>query len=261
MLKRLISSLVGIPLLLGLSYLGGGYTGLLVIALTLGAVYEVLQLGQKMGIKPWYAVVAGGVVLWLVALFFGGQEFLFPATIAWLIVVLLYQATQFPRITIADTCYNFFAVMYTAALFSHLYLLRQLPQGIEWVFFTFFLVWSTDTGAYLVGMTWGKRKLAPEISPNKSVEGSVGGLVFALLIGIVGYFWIGGSLPFFLILALVVSIGGQLGDLMESALKRSAGVKDSGHLIPGHGGLLDRFDSFVIALPMVYYGVILFFMR
>lgn len=258
MLKRLISAIVGIPLLLGLSYLGGAFTGFLVAALTLGTTYEVLQLGGKMGFKPWYGLTLTGAAVWLLALFLGGAKYLFALAVAWLLAVVFYQAVRYPKVKVADSCYNFFTVLYTAALFSHLYLLRQLPQGIEWVFFTFFLVWGTDTGAYLIGMTWGKRKLAPEISPNKSVEGAIGGLLFALLIAFAGYFWIGGSLPFFLILSLIASMGAQLGDLMESALKRSAGVKDSGKLIPGHGGLLDRFDSFVIALPLVYYGVILF---
>ena len=113
-------------------------------------------------------------------------------------------------------------------------------------------VWLTDTGAFLFGSKWGKRKLAPEVSPNKSWEGAWGGLLLGLLAaGFCSWWRLGLLEPSWLFAGLVVSVSGQLGDLFESMFKRSAGVKDSGTLLPGHGGMLDRLDSLIVAAPVL----------
>ena len=118
----------------------------------------------------------------------------------------------------------------------------------------FIFIWVNDTGAYLVGSRWGKRRLAPSISPKKSVEGSIGGLLLVLLSAVVLRLLLFPELSWLriLLIAAVVAIFGTIGDLFESSLKRQAGVKDSGKLIPGHGGILDRIDSFLLAVPAVY---------
>ena len=118
----------------------------------------------------------------------------------------------------------------------------------------FIFIWVNDTGAYLVGSRWGKRRLAPNISPKKSVEGSIGGLLLVLLSAIVLRLLLFPELSWLsiLLIAAVVAIFGTIGDLFESSLKRQAGVKDSGKLIPGHGGILDRIDSLLLAVPAVY---------
>ena len=118
----------------------------------------------------------------------------------------------------------------------------------------FIFIWVNDTGAYLVGSRWGKRRLAPNISPKKSVEGSIGGLLLVLLSAVVLRLLLFPELSWLriLLIAAVVAIFGTLGDLFESSLKRRAGVKDSGKLIPGHGGILDRIDSLLLAVPAVY---------
>ena len=118
----------------------------------------------------------------------------------------------------------------------------------------FIFIWVNDTGAYLVGSRWGKRRLAPSISPKKSVEGSIGGLLLVLLSAVVLRLLLFPELSWLriLLIAAVVAIFGTIGDLFESSLKRRAGVKDSGKLIPGHGGILDRIDSFLLAVPAVY---------
>lgn len=118
----------------------------------------------------------------------------------------------------------------------------------------FIFIWVNDTGAYLVGSRWGKRRLAPSISPKKSVEGSIGGLLLVLLSAVVLRLLLFPELSWLriLLIAAVVAIFGTLGDLFESSLKRRAGVKDSGKLIPGHGGILDRIDSLLLAVPAVY---------
>ncbi|MFZ3373901.1 MAG: phosphatidate cytidylyltransferase, partial [Desulfitobacteriaceae bacterium] len=147
-------------------------------------------------------------------------------------------------------------------LFSYLYLLRQLEHGITWTFLIFFLVWATDIFAYLIGRRFGQHLLAPKISPKKTREGAWGGLLGSILVGLIFWYWmVGTSLWHILALSLIVGLGGQIGDLFESALKRSAGIKDSGTLIPGHGGILDRCDSLILVLPLVYYYIVNFVMR
>ena len=118
----------------------------------------------------------------------------------------------------------------------------------------FIFIWVNDTGAYLVGSRWGKTPLAPSISPKKTVEGSIGGLLLALLSAVILRLLLFPELSWLhiLLIAAVVAIFGTIGDLFESSLKRQAGVKDSGKLIPGHGGILDRIDSFLLAVPAVY---------
>lgn len=118
----------------------------------------------------------------------------------------------------------------------------------------FIFIWVNDTGAYLVGSRWGKRRLAPNISPKKSVEGSIGGLILVLLSAVILRLLLFPELSWLriLLIATVVAVFGTIGDLFESSLKRQAGVKDSGKLIPGHGGILDRIDSLLLAVPAVY---------
>lgn len=118
----------------------------------------------------------------------------------------------------------------------------------------FIFIWVNDTGAYLIGSRWGKRRLAPNISPKKSVEGSIGGLLLVLLSAVVLRLLLFPELSWLriLLIATVVTVFGTIGDLFESSLKRQAGVKDSGKLIPGHGGILDRIDSLLLAVPAVY---------
>ncbi|MBL6453305.1 MAG: phosphatidate cytidylyltransferase [Porphyromonas sp.] len=118
----------------------------------------------------------------------------------------------------------------------------------------FIFIWVNDTGAYLVGSRWGKRRLAPSISPKKSVEGSIGGILLVLLSAVILRLLLFPELSWLriLLIAAVVAIFGTIGDLFESSLKRQAGVKDSGKLIPGHGGILDRIDSLLLAVPAVY---------
>jgi phosphatidate cytidylyltransferase len=136
-------------------------------------------------------------------------------------------------------------------------LTRALPNGELLIFFLLLVTWAGDTGAYYAGMSLGRRKLAPVISPNKTVEGLIGGLMLAVLAAVGARLWF---LPSFsladcLATGLLLTGAGVLGDLAESALKRSAGVKDSGSLIPAHGGMLDRLDSLLFTAPAFYYYV------
>lgn len=138
------------------------------------------------------------------------------------------------------------------------------PHGNRWLLVALFIVWAADTGAYFTGKRFGgqwfgDRRLAPSISPNKTIEGLVGGLVLAVLVGVVGGYLAGATpaeLPLVALVAFLAAMFSVIGDLYESLMKRHAGVKDSGNLIPGHGGLLDRIDGVVAALPVFAVGQI-----
>ncbi|MGI6119030.1 MAG: phosphatidate cytidylyltransferase [Desulfosporosinus sp.] len=259
MLKRTISAMIGAPLFLGLIYLGGQYTAFLVIVLTLFGLWEFMLIGKQMGIHTWSKLTMLVSVIWLFSLLSGRVEWILPVLIFWLLIGFGRFALTYPKTSLSDASFNLIAVVYSVFLLSHLYLLRQHPSGLEWTFITIFLVWATDMGAYLIGRQFGSHLLAPQVSPKKTVEGSLGGLLISVAVALVLWLHVGGAAWIvYVILALVIGISAQIGDLFESALKRSAGVKDSGKIIPGHGGILDRFDSLIFVLPLVYYGLILF---
>jgi len=127
----------------------------------------------------------------------------------------------------------------------YLFFQARNEQGLAFVLLVLFSIWATDSGAYFVGRKWGKHKLAPSISPNKTIEGSIGGIVVAWIVAIFFQFIhpVEQNLLSLFILVTVISVAGQVGDLIESAVKRHVDVKDSGNILPGHGGILDRFDS------------------
>lgn len=140
-------------------------------------------------------------------------------------------------------------------------MMQARAQSVWVILYALLIVWITDSGAYLIGRKLGKHKLAPHVSPNKTWEGSIGGsLVSVIVVGLYLVFSpvkFAYSLPIMLLLTVVLSVGGQIGDLIESAFKRHYGVKDSGKILPGHGGILDRFDSLLFVLPLMHlFGLI-----
>jgi phosphatidate cytidylyltransferase len=146
-------------------------------------------------------------------------------------------------------------ILYIPLLMSHFILIRRTPSGVLWIFFILVLAFTGDIAAYYVGRALGKSKVLPEVSPGKTTEGTVG-LVIGSVVGCLlfrQFFFPLVPVGHVVILGLVGSVAGQLGDLSESALKRSAGVKDSGSLLPGHGGILDRLDCLMFITPFVYY--------
>jgi phosphatidate cytidylyltransferase len=180
------------------------------------------------------------------------------ATITFLVAaVLLSQLLSGRELKtgLMDTAVVAFGVLYVAWLLGHLILVRRLPEGIFLVFFLFLVTWANDTGAYFVGSLWGRTPLAPRISPKKTWEGMVGGGIASVAAAFACRAWFLESLSAAdaLLIALMVGVAAPLGDLCESVLKRSAGIKDSGAIIPGHGGILDRVDSLIFTTPAFYY--------
>jgi phosphatidate cytidylyltransferase len=155
------------------------------------------------------------------------------------------------------------AFLYIPFLMAHLLMIRLLPQGTNWLLLIMLIVMTNDTAAYYVGSAIGKHRLYEAVSPKKSIEGALGGLVGSLGGTLLAKFTFFATLGFAdaLITALVIGTIGQVGDLFESLLKRSFGVKDSGTLFPGHGGVLDRMDSIIFAAPVTYYYAVYLFGR
>ncbi|MCM3739014.1 phosphatidate cytidylyltransferase [Oceanobacillus luteolus] len=202
----------------------------------------------------------GMIGLWLILL--PDQSAIFPigflsiTDIYTVIILFLLAYTVLVRnkFTFDEAGFVLLTTLYVGIGFYFLVETRLGTQGFSNILFAFFIIWATDTGAYFVGRALGKRKLWPDISPNKTVEGAIGGILAAVIVAVI--FHLIQPFPHSLVIVIIVSIFasivGQVGDLVESAFKRNYGVKDSGKLLPGHGGILDRFDSLLFVLPFLH---------
>jgi phosphatidate cytidylyltransferase len=262
---------LGIPIAVAAAYLGGWVLGVLLATLAaLGAV-ELFRMARLKGVAALDRLGAGAAAAF-VLLATVASAAPWPAATLWLMLVLLVLGIVTaavwargvegnPLLAISVTL---FGAIYTGGLLSHGILLRHLPgvetawHGAALVFAPVLLTWASDTSAYFVGRQWGSRKLIPSVSPGKTVEGSLGALAGTVVVAVLysevlrqfeNYRL---DLGTALVLGLLVSVAAQIGDLVESLLKRDAGVKDSGGFFPGHGGVLDRLDSLLFTLPLAY---------
>ncbi|MBQ3105060.1 MAG: phosphatidate cytidylyltransferase [Lachnospiraceae bacterium] len=195
---------------------------------------------------------------------FSDRTYLVFCVVMAMIAQLFVYVFTFPRFQAQQVMGAYFSFIYAPVMFSFVYLTRQLPQGLYLVWMIFVGSWISDTCAYTVGMLFGKHRLAPVLSPKKSVEGCLGGIVGSALVGgILGYvLFLGMSLSSTTIwvcalLGAMGSMVSQIGDLAASAIKRNYEIKDYSSLIPGHGGIMDRFDSVIITAPIVYFMCVL----
>jgi phosphatidate cytidylyltransferase len=255
---RILTALVGIPFVLGLVWLGGWYFFGLITLIALGAQFELVRMLQS---SKWQVSL-----LWTLIL--GGTVVLRPVLPMWegwmLFVTLLFAVFQLrsgPDRIQERMASSILCAIYPVLMISFLIDIQEAAHfalgegGAFWLMLLLLgLIWATDTGAYYTGKSIGKRKLAPSISPNKTWEGTIGGLVLAFIVGSVFKTTLLPELSWIdvTVLAFLGGAWGQMGDLLESAFKRSVGVKDSGSVLPGHGGLLDRFDSLIFTAPAYY---------
>lgn len=253
MAQRILTAIIGIPLFLGGLYLGGSFWKVIVLFLVCGGLLEFARMAGS-GIYLDYLLLAGLSFVFLT--YSGVTE---TKLLIWLVGQIIYYLLRasFGGMHNFSATHNLLGVMYVAIPLSFLWLVRD-EFGLMWSLFGIGITWLTDSGAYFVGSRWGKHKLVPKISPNKTVEGSLGGLCCALLGGLVFSLITAKSLGLTFVLALCLSISAQLGDLVESAFKRERAVKDSGSLLPGHGGILDRFDSLGFVFPVLFIYLTLF---
>ena len=256
---RIITALVGIPLLWGALYLGGLAWDIVFSLMGILALYEYLNMMKIRGFKP-FTITPYGILL--VLLF---RELLasycLPLLFGVLFIMIVELVIMYPKRDLNDMAIGFFGAFYIGFLLSYGLALQALLQPFLYIVLACILTWSSDVGGYLFGKLWGKRKLTPHLSPNKTWEGAIGGISLTIILSLTAYFILPLeklTLNHLLWLALAGSLAAQFGDLFASAMKRFFAVKDSGHIIPGHGGVLDRFDSFMLVLPVLYY--LLYFM-
>jgi len=185
----------------------------------------------------------------------GLMDLLIVSTLA-LLLAMLFSSTPIEH-RLKDSTVALFGVLYVGLTLSTLVSTRALPAGEWFVLFVALVTWAADTGAYYAGTLWGKHLLAPSVSPKKTVEGLLGGMALAVGCAFLAHAWFLPQLSKLdmLILGILLTGSGLLGDLCESAIKRSVGVKDSGGILPGHGGMLDRLDSLLFTAPTFYYYV------
>lgn len=226
----------------------------LIAAVALYEYYHMSLAGKRLPER----LLAIGFGALLVPLFASQQAYALQAGLVFVVLffglIFLWRFGDLQQV-VQQLALLLFGFFYVPLLLGHLVLLRGLPFGREWIYLVLLIVMASDTGAYFSGITLGRHKLYPAISPNKSVEGAVGGLLGALVGAFVA------RATFFpaldagdcLLLGLGLGAMSQLGDLFESMLKRACGVKDSGVLFPGHGGILDRLDSLLFAFPLAFY--------
>jgi phosphatidate cytidylyltransferase len=257
--RRVYTVLLVIPLLYGaIRYLPPvAFTGIVAIAGCLSLLELYRLCFETSSRRLAVAIGLGGCV----ALILGPHEPALVQTgllVAVLAVLSIPVLVQLPLLaTVRDGAIVLTGMLYIGLTLSYLVGVRLLPQGELLLFFLLLVTWAADTAAYYVGTLYGRRSLAPRISPKKTVEGLAGGLIGAIIVAFVARWFF---MPEFsnldvLALAVLLTLTGLWGDLVESAVKRSVGVKDSGGLLPGHGGMLDRLDSLLFTAPAFYYYV------
>ena len=179
------------------------------------------------------------------------------AVILALILILFVYVFTYPKYDAHQIAAAFLGIVYVAVMLSYIYLTRNLENGHFIVWLIFLCSWGCDTCAYCVGMLIGKHKMAPVLSPKKSVEGAVGGVIGAALLGVAYAAATKGPMAEYAVICAAGALISMVGDLAASAVKRNQGIKDYGKLIPGHGGVMDRFDSVLFTAPIIYYLAIL----
>src|ERR1039457_1999225 len=270
-MKRILTALVLIPLVLVLVFLGPKWLFTLAVAAVAAlAGWEYLGLAERGGAKPPRVAVRVAIL----ALFAGNFEYpdqtapIFCGLSLGLLVYCTFRSSL--EQVMADAAVSIFCLLYVGFTLIALPALREESNGPSLLVFLMCVVWAGDIAAFYVGRDWGRHKLASALSPNKTWEGALRSLAGSLLVtgGLLGvaalletwnsaklsyaedlWYWLG--------LAVVVNVAAQVGDLAESALKRSAGVKDSGSLLPGHGGVLDRIDALLLAAPVLWYAQVI----
>lgn len=273
MKKRVLTAVIGIPLLLAFIYFDFplnttwlSQLPLLVFLIGAAAVLgslEFYRLGSLAGGRPLTILGTIGAFAFTVGALFDNR-WVVPALVAIAILLPLFLSLVFRKETLSLSWgWTVAGMLYMGWMPGHYVALRQLDGGMELVILAMFTTFACDTSAFLIGRTWGRHHMTPRISPKKTWEGAVAGFVGAVAASLALCFLLNlgdWSLPLSYaqaaIVGCLVGVAAQLGDLLESLLKRRAGVKDSGNLIPGHGGILDRIDSLVFTGVIVYYFVI-----
>ncbi len=260
--QRAISAVILVIIAAVTLYFGGAVTCFVMCGVSLIGTMELLRVYElhkkSIGIVAYIATI-----LYYVCLFLGYNNLLIPIMVLYLLAVLAVYVLTYPRYDDKKIMSVFMTFFYVSVMLSFVYLIRDMEHGLVLVLLIFVSSWGNDTCAYLVGRAIGKHKMSPKLSPKKSVEGLIGGIIGAGLLGILfgilyhKYVAEMNMAPLlFAVIGAVSAIPAVIGDLAASAIKRNNDIKDYGKLIPGHGGILDRFDSIIFTAPIVYYLIV-----
>jgi phosphatidate cytidylyltransferase len=249
---RLATAAVGIPLLLLLAWTGGLWLTALVVTVALLGIQELYGLG---GVDRQWAQRLPGLALAAFLVLAGRELGVWAALLVVAGLLVLLVSHRWTPTSARSWLLTLAGPLYLGGALSHALLLRGLEQGAAWLLLAVLTTFAVDTGAYFIGRALGRHRMAPRISPGKTLEGAVGGLAggTGAATALVWAFGLPLDLALAPLLGLGVAVIAQVGDLLESAIKRAADAKEAGHLLPGHGGILDRLDSVVLALVLVYH--------
>ena len=252
---RLISGIVLVIIALATIISGSWilfFTLLAVSLIGMRELYKVMKVSDE-HVTVLELVGYLGAVLYYIAMKADFGNYGTMAIIISMILILFVYVFGYPKYHAEQVMAAFFGVVYVVVMLSFIYLTRSLPDGKFLVWLIFLCSWGCDTCAYCVGMLIGKHKMAPVLSPKKSIEGAVGGVAGAALLGVIYAAATQGKMAEYALICAVGALISMVGDLAASAIKRNQNIKDYGKLIPGHGGILDRFDSVIITAPVIYY--------
>lgn len=266
LLVRIASAAIGIVYLIFAFYMGGWVFDLSVLAVTLIAVYEFYTAVRHRGYNPlpWVGYL---FIFWLFCCIVLNLRYSHTILLSALLAAFfcLFLTVVSKRWNLLDACLTVFGIVYPGMAFMSLVLLYDAEiYGKYLLIFTLIVTWATDTFAYFIGLGLGKNKLCPRISPKKTVEGSIGGVLGSLIAGIVvgmvfnRFYELDIGYIHYIVISLLCGITSQMGDLSASSIKRFCNIKDFGRILPGHGGMLDRFDSILFTVPVVYSYYLLF---
>lgn len=262
MLTRIISAIVGVPLIVFFLVVKGNYLFFFAGVLSLVGMYEYYKAIKTTGIKTMdiigYIFCIGFYILQLI--YPDAEVF---SKLAPLMLIVLFTYEIFTRKNgVNGIVHTVFGFIYVSFLLAHIIFINKLNSSAVLIWLPFLTAWFADTTAYFTGISIGKRKLFPSISPKKTVEGYIGGILGCSLLTTLYGFFIARydnsiNIIHFIVIGLICGLASEIGDLAASYIKRQTGIKDFGNLIPGHGGILDRFDSILFTLPVVYYYFLL----
>lgn len=257
---RLASAAVGLVLFLIIIFMDKMVLDIaigLLIFFILFEIYRAFNYG-------WTFTILGcvGSMIIIGVLSLDSVDYFVGALVIYVVFLVLFAVLGHKRLRFSDIAVMMFATVYVSCFMMYVSRTRYLDDGLYYVFLIFILAWLDDTGAYFTGKMFGRHKLVPDISPKKTVEGAIGGVLLAvagcLVFGIVMQYGFDRQVNYAVlaVIGIIGSVLGQIGDIAASLMKRQCGVKDFGSIMPGHGGLLDRFDSVILIAPFVYYAVI-----
>lgn len=252
---RLISGIVLLVIALLVIYSGGVVLFAMLLGISIigmGELYRAVGV-KKEGFTPLAITSYVTVIGYYLVVYFNADEYQLLVLIAGLVLNMFVYVFSYPKYQESQVMAAFFGLVYVGVMLSYIYQTRILPGGAFHVWLIFLCSWGCDTCAYCVGMLIGKHKMAPVLSPKKSIEGAVGGVIGAALLGAAYAAVIKEGIIAYACICAVGALISMVGDLAASAIKRNREIKDYGTLIPGHGGILDRFDSVIFTAPVIFF--------